>query len=160
MMPKKYAYLSGAAVAAIALAIVGGKSLADSSSGNRQPVFAVDASWPQPLPAPVGDDGDSLVADFIQDVSAEDPSDVTGHTLLKEKLRDALKGLTERERKILEMRFGLQDGYSHTLEDIGNIYQVTRERIRQLEAKALRKLRHPTRIHHLHGFLETKEDNA
>jgi len=130
----------------------------------RMPVSRVHAllkmaRQPVSLDAPVGDEGDARVADFIEDQSAEDPSDMTGQTLLKEKLRDAFKGLTERERKILEMRFGLLDGYSHTLEEIGNIYQVTRERIRQLEAKALRKLRHPTRIHHLHGFLQTKDDS-
>jgi RNA polymerase primary sigma factor len=116
------------------------------------------ARQPVSLDAPVGDDGDAQIADFIEDKGAEDPSDVTGQTLLKEKLRDAFKGLTERERKILEMRFGLVDGYSHTLEEIGNIYQVTRERIRQLEAKALRKLRHPSRCWHLQGFLESKDD--
>jgi RNA polymerase primary sigma factor len=129
----------------------------------RMPVSRVNAllkmaRQPVSLDAPVGEDGDARVADFIEDQAAEDPSHITGQTLLKEKLQDAFKGLTERERKILEMRFGLVDGYSHTLEEIGNLYQVTRERIRQLEAKALRKLRHPTRIHHLHGFLQTKED--
>jgi RNA polymerase primary sigma factor len=129
----------------------------------RMPVSRVNAllkmaRQPVSLDAPVGDEGDASVADFIEDQSAEDPSDMTSQTLLKEKLRDAFKGLTERETKILEMRFGLLDGYSHTLEEIGNIYQVTRERIRQLEAKALRKLRHPTRIHHLHGFLQTKDE--
>jgi RNA polymerase primary sigma factor len=118
------------------------------------------ARQPVSLDAPVGDEGDARVADFIEDQTAENPSVVTGHTLLKEKLSDALAGLTARERKILEMRFGLVDGCTHTLEELGNIYQVTRERIRQLEAKALRKLRHPTRIHHLRGFLETKEDTA
>jgi len=118
------------------------------------------ARQPVSLDAPVGSDGEARVADFIEDKSAEDPSDVTGLTLLKEKLSDAFKSLTERERKILEMRFGLMDGNSHTLEEIGNLYQVTRERIRQLEAKALRKLRHPTRIRHLRGFLETKEEST
>jgi RNA polymerase primary sigma factor len=116
------------------------------------------ARQPVSLDAPVGEDGEARVADFIQDQSADDPSDVTGQTLLKEKLRDAFNSLTERERKMLEMRFGLVDGYSHTLEEIGNIYQVTRERIRQLEAKALRKLRHPRRICHLQGFLEIKDN--
>jgi RNA polymerase primary sigma factor len=116
------------------------------------------ARQPVSLDAPVGTDGEARVADFIEDKSAENPSDVTGLTLLKEKLSDAFKSLTERERRILEMRFGLMDGNSHTLEEIGNLYQVTRERIRQLEAKALRKLRHPTRISHLRGFLETKEE--
>jgi len=78
--------------------------------------------------------------------------------LLKEKLDDVLTSISQRERKILEMRFGLVDGYGYTLEEIGKIYNVTRERIRQIEAKALRKLRHPTRIHHLQGFLESKEE--
>jgi len=114
------------------------------------------ARQPVSLDAPVGDDGDVRVGDFIEDKAAENPSDVTSHSLLKEKLDVVLTGLTERERKILEMRFGLVDGYGHTLEEIGILYNVTRERIRQIEAKALRKLRHPTRAHHLHGFLETK----
>ena len=106
----------------------------------------------------MGDDGDVRVSDFIEDKAAENPSDVTSHSLLKEKLDDVLTSITERERKILEMRFGLVDGYGHTLEEIGNIYNVTRERIRQIEAKSLRKLRHPTRAQHLHGFLETKQE--
>ena len=78
--------------------------------------------------------------------------------MLKEKLDHVLTSLSERERKILEMRFGLVDGFGHTLEEIGNLYNVTRERIRQIEAKALRKLRHPTRAHHLHGFLESQQE--
>ena len=116
------------------------------------------ARQPVSLDAPVGDDGDVRVGDFIEDKTAENPSDVTSHSLLKEKLDDVLTSITERERKILEMRFGLVDGYGHTLEEIGNIYNVTRERIRQIEAKSLRKLRHPTRAHRLHGFLETKQE--
>ena len=116
------------------------------------------AHQPISLHAPVGDDGDVSVGDFIEDKSAENPSDGTSYSLLKEKLDDVLTSLTERERKILEMRFGLVDGYDHTLEEIGKMYNVTRERIRQIEAKALRKLRHPTRVHHLHGFLETQQE--
>ncbi len=115
------------------------------------------AQQPVSLHAPVGDDGDVSVGDFIEDKSAENPSDVTSYSLLKEKLGDVLTTLTERERKILEMRFGLADGYERTLEEIGKMYNVTRERIRQIEAKALRKLRHPTRVRHLQGFLETEE---
>ena len=115
------------------------------------------AQQPVSLHAPVGDDGDVSVGDFIEDKSAENPSDVTSYSLLKEKLGDVLTTLTERERKILEMRFGLADGYERTLEEIGKMYSVTRERIRQIEAKALRKLRHPTRVRHLQGFLETEE---
>jgi RNA polymerase primary sigma factor len=118
------------------------------------------ARQPVSLDAPVGDDGDVNVGDFIEDKSAANPADCTSHSLLKEKLDTVLTSLSERERKILEMRFGLIDGCGHTLEEIGNLYQVTRERIRQIEAKALRKLRHPTRAHHLHGFLEVKEQVA
>ena len=115
------------------------------------------AQQPVSLHAPVGDDGDVSVGDFIEDKSAENPSDVTSYSLLREKLSDVLTTLTERERKILEMRFGLADGYERTLEEIGKMYNVTRERIRQIEAKALRKLRHPTRVRHLQGFLEGNE---
>ncbi len=118
------------------------------------------AQQPISLHAPVGDDGDVSVGDFIEDKSAENPSDVTSYSLLKEKLGDVLTSLTERERKILEMRFGLVDGYERTLEEIGKMYNVTRERIRQIEAKALRKLRHPTRVRHLQGFLESEEEAA
>ncbi len=118
------------------------------------------AQQPVSLHAPVGDDGDVSVGDFIEDKSAENPSDVTSYSLLKEKLGDVLTTLTERERKILEMRFGLTDGYERTLEEIGKMYNVTRERIRQIEAKALRKLRHPTRVRHLQGFLDGEDAAA
>jgi RNA polymerase primary sigma factor len=97
------------------------------------------------LQAPVGEDGDASFGDLIEDKSAENPSDTTSYHLLKYKLREVLSSLTERERKIVELRFGLVDGYERTLEEIGKQYKVTRERIRQIEAKALRKLRHPTR---------------
>jgi RNA polymerase primary sigma factor len=116
------------------------------------------ARQPVSLDAPVGDDGEVSVGDFIEDKEAENPSEGTSKSMLKEKLDHVLTSLSERERKILEMRFGLLDGYGHTLEEIGNLYNVTRERIRQLEAKALRKLRHPTRAHHLHGFLENQQE--
>ena len=109
------------------------------------------------LDAPLGEDGDARVGDLIEDKAAEDPSIGTGYSLRKEKLELVLASLTERERKILEMRFGLKDGDDRTLEEIGIIYNVTRERIRQIEAKGLRKLRHPTRLRHLQGFLESEE---
>jgi RNA polymerase primary sigma factor len=114
------------------------------------------ARQPVSLDAPVGEDGEVRVADFIEDNRAENPCHVTSQRMLKEKLDQVLNLLTERERKILEMRFGLVDGYGHTLEEIGCLYSVTRERIRQIEAKALRKLRHPKRIQQLRGFLETE----
>jgi RNA polymerase primary sigma factor len=109
------------------------------------------------LQAPVGDGDDASVGDFIEDKKAANPSDVTSYSLLKDTLSDVLATLTERERKIVEMRFGLADGYERTLEEIGRQYNVTRERIRQIEAKALRKMRHPTRLRHLQGFLENEE---
>ena len=109
------------------------------------------------LQAPVGDDGDANFGDFLEDKSAENPAEMTSQMMLKGKLAEALLTLTERERRILELRFGLTDGYERTLEEVGKRYKVTRERIRQIEAKALRKLRHPTRARHLQGFLETAE---
>ncbi len=115
------------------------------------------AQQPISLQAPVGDSDDTSFGDFIPDQAAEDPSDVTAVSLLKEKIRDVLDTLTERERAVLEQRFGLVDGYSRTLEEVGRQFKVTRERIRQIEAKALRKMRHPTRIRQLEGYLEAQE---
>ena len=115
------------------------------------------AQQPISMHAPVGDEGDVSFGDFIEDKTAENPSDMTSYSLLRTTLVDVLRTLTERERKILEMRFGLVDGYQYTLEEIGKQYKVTRERIRHIEAKALRKLRHPTRARLLQGFLETEE---
>jgi RNA polymerase primary sigma factor len=116
------------------------------------------AQQPISLQAQVGDSDDTTFGDFIEDKSAENPSEMTAYALLKEKIRDVLDTLTERERAVLEQRFGLVDGYSRTLEEVGRQFRVTRERIRQIEAKALRKMRHPTRIRHLHGFLEADEN--
>jgi RNA polymerase primary sigma factor len=115
------------------------------------------AQQPISLQSPVGDSEDTNFGDFIEDKSAENPSDMTSYSLLKDKLGDVLASLTERERKVLELRFGLGDGYSRTLEEVGKQFKVTRERIRQIEAKALRKMRHPTRIRQLQGFLDTNE---
>ena len=115
------------------------------------------AQQPISLQSPTGENEDSNVGDFIEDKSTENPSEVTSLTLLKEKLTDVLSSLNERERKVLELRFGLGDGYSRTLEEVGSQFRVTRERIRQIEAKALRKMRHPTRIRQLHGFNEVDE---
>jgi len=115
------------------------------------------AQNPISMQATVGDSDDACFGDFIEDKSAENPSVMTGASLLKEKLDQVLGTLNERERRIVEMRFGLVDGYGRTLEELGKHYQLTRERIRQIEAKALRKLRHPTRAFHLKGFLELAE---
>ena len=115
------------------------------------------AQQPISLQAPVGDSDDTSFGDFIEDKSAENPADMAAIVLLKEKIKDVLDSLTERERQVLEQRFGLVDGYSRTLEEVGKQFKVTRERIRQIEAKALRKMRHPTRLRQLEGFLEPKD---
>jgi RNA polymerase primary sigma factor len=115
------------------------------------------AQQPISLQSPVGESEETNFGDFIEDKGAENPSDMTAIVLLKEKIKDVLETLTERERQVLEQRFGLVDGYSRTLEEVGRQFRVTRERIRQIEAKALRKMRHPTRIRQLEGFLEAPE---
>ena len=115
------------------------------------------AQQPISLQAPVGDSDDTSFGDFIEDKSAENPADMAAIVLLKDKIKDVLESLTERERQVLEQRFGLVDGYSRTLEEVGKQFKVTRERIRQIEAKALRKMRHPTRLRQLEGFLEPKD---
>ncbi|UPA28387.1 MAG: RNA polymerase sigma factor RpoD [Verrucomicrobiota bacterium] len=112
------------------------------------------AQQPISLQSPVGDNEDSSFGDFIEDKSAENPYDMTAYSLLREKINDVLVSLSEREKEVLTLRFGLKDGYSRTLEEVGQMFNVTRERIRQIEAKALRKMRHPTRIRQLHGFFE------
>ncbi|HUE35946.1 MAG TPA: RNA polymerase sigma factor RpoD [Candidatus Acidoferrum sp.] len=115
------------------------------------------AQQPISLQAPAGDGEESSFGDFIEDKSTESPLDLTSFSLLKDKLEDVLSSLSERERKVLELRFGLGDGFARTLEEVGRQFRVTRERIRQIEAKALRKMRHPTRIRQLQGFLELEK---
>jgi RNA polymerase primary sigma factor len=119
------------------------------------------AQQPISLQSPVGDGDDTSFGDFIEDKSAENPYDMTAYSLLREKIVDVLDSLTERERRVLSLRFGLVDGYSRTLEEVGKQFKVTRERIRQIEAKALRKMRHPTRLRQLTGFFDAEQpDNA
>jgi RNA polymerase primary sigma factor len=112
------------------------------------------AQQPISLQSPAGESEETSFGDFLEDKSSENPAEKTSFSLLKGKLNDVLTSLSEREQKVLELRFGLGDGCSRTLEEVGQQFQVTRERIRQIEAKALRKMRHPTRIRQLHGFLE------
>jgi len=112
------------------------------------------AQQPISLQSPVGDGEETSLGDFIEDKNTESPIDIASFVLLKDRLGDVLSSLNERERRVLELRFGLGDGYARTLEEVGKQFRVTRERIRQIEAKALRKMRHPTRIRQLHGFLE------
>ena len=106
------------------------------------------------LESPVGDDGDSSFGDFIEDRSAESPANATAFSVFQERLDDVLSTLTEREEKVLRLRFGLGDGYPRTLEEVGSVFNVTRERVRQIEAKALRKMRHPTRARALKPFVD------
>ncbi|MCY2964211.1 MAG: sigma-70 family RNA polymerase sigma factor [Planctomycetota bacterium] len=114
-------------------------------------------TWKHPisLDTPVGESEDSSFGDFLEDGSEHTPSESAMHKLLKDKIGHVLKSLTYREREIIKLRYGLGDGYSYTLEETGRIFKVTRERIRQIESKALRKLQHHTRSMHLKGFVET-----
>ena len=112
------------------------------------------AQEPVSLETPIGEEEDSHLGDFIPDDDAPAPQDAASHTLLKEQLAEVLDTLTPREEKVLRLRFGLEDGRSRTLEEVGKEFNVTRERIRQIEAKALRKLRHPSRSKKLKDFLD------
>jgi len=112
------------------------------------------AQAPVSLETPIGEEEDSHLGDFIPDDDAPAPADAASMLLLKEQISDVLKTLTPREEKVLALRFGLADGQSHTLEEVGKEFNVTRERIRQIEAKALRKLRHPSRSKRLRDFLD------
>jgi RNA polymerase primary sigma factor len=112
------------------------------------------AQQPISLQSPVGDGDEASFGDFIEDKMADNPLDITSFSLLKDKLGEVLRSLNARERQVLELRFGIGDGNARTLEEVGQQFSVTRERIRQIEAKALRKMRHPTRLKQLHGFLD------
>ena len=111
------------------------------------------AEEPISLERPVGDEESSQLGDFIEDDDALEPMDAAAREMLREQVQSALAALSERERQVLELRFGLIDGKDHTLEEVSRYFNVTRERIRQIEAKALRKLRHPTRSRHLREYL-------
>jgi RNA polymerase primary sigma factor len=115
------------------------------------------AQQPVSLQSPVGDGDETSFGDFIEDKAADNPLDITSFSLLKSRMGDVLCSLTDRERQVLELRFGLGDGNARTLEEVGQQFRVTRERIRQIEAKALRKMRHPTRLKQLDGFLEAED---
>jgi RNA polymerase primary sigma factor len=115
------------------------------------------AQHPISLQAEVGDGGESQFGDFLEDTAADSPAEATGYSILKDKMNEVLSTLTERERKVLIQRFGLLDGKPKTLEEVGIEFNVTRERIRQIEAKALRKMRHPTRSKQLKAFLDLLE---
>jgi RNA polymerase primary sigma factor len=109
---------------------------------------------PISLEAPVGQDGEAFLGDFIEDSALTPPVELASHQLLKMQIAEALDKLSERERRIIVLRFGLEDGKFRTLEEVGREFGITRERIRQIEAKALRKLRHPSYSRQLRGYLD------
>ena len=115
---------------------------------------------PISLQKPIGDEGDTHFGDFIEDKKAVSPANATLHSMLKEEITSVLSTLDDRERKILELRFGIMDGTSRTLEEVGAEFNVTRERVRQIESKALRKLRHPTRSRRIKSFLDMAAKEA
>ena len=112
------------------------------------------AQEPVSLETPIGEEEDSHLGDFIEDHEALAPAEAASFTMLREQLSSVLESLTPREQQVLRLRFGLDDGRTRTLEEVGQVFGVTRERIRQIEAKALRKLRHPSRSKKLKDFLE------
>jgi len=113
---------------------------------------------PISLDRTVGESEDSYFGDFVEDETAENPVETAGTEMLKDRIEEVLKTLTYREREIIKLRYGIGDGYTYTLEEVGRIFKVTRERVRQVEAKAIRKLQHPVRARKLEGFLESKEE--
>ena len=125
----------------------------DISVEKVRQVFRI-AQEPLSLETPVGEEEDSQLGDFIEDKEAKSPINEAAFTMLKDRIREVLRTLTEREAKVIRLRFGIEDGYPRTLEEVGTEFQVTRERIRQIEAKALKKLRHPVRSQQLRGFMD------
>ena len=132
------------------------KELADALDMTEEKVLEIMqiAREPASLETPIGEEDDSHLGDFIEDEVIENPVDYTTRVVLREQLDEVLDTLTDREENVLRLRFGLDDGKMRTLEDVGKVFNVTRERIRQIEAKALRKLRHPSRSKQLKDFIE------
>jgi len=128
---------------------------ADMSVSEARRVMKI-SRHPISLDRPVGESEDSYFGDFIEDETAESPLESAGSEMLKDRIEDVLKTLTYREREIIKLRYGIGDGYTYTLEEVGRIFKVTRERVRQVEAKAIRKLQHPVRARKLEGFLDGK----
>jgi RNA polymerase primary sigma factor len=126
----------------------------DMSPERVEEVMALFFRQPMSLDMPIGEDGDSLLGDFVADHASLAPAEATSQQLLKEQIDKVLDELTEREKKVLQLRFGLKGGHTRTLEEVGREFNVTRERIRQIEGKALRKLRHPSRSRKLKDYLE------
>jgi RNA polymerase primary sigma factor len=109
---------------------------------------------PMSLDRPVGESEDSYFGDFIEDERQDMPSETAAQDMLKQRIEQVLRTLTYREREIIKLRYGIGDGYTYTLEEVGRIFKVTRERVRQVEAKAIRKLQHPVRARKLQGFVD------
>jgi RNA polymerase primary sigma factor len=123
-------------------------------SGDKVREILKIAQDPVSLETPIGEEEDSHLGDFIEDVDSPAPAEAASHTLLKEQLAEVLRTLTPREEQVLRLRFGLDDGRTRTLEEVGKVFNITRERIRQIEAKALRKMRHPSRSKRLKDYLD------
>jgi len=115
---------------------------------------------PISLDRPIGESDDSYFGDFIEDESVESPVSAASREMLKDRIESVLSTLTFREREIIKLRYGIGDGYTYTLEEVGRIFRVTRERVRQIEAKAVRKLQHPVRARRLGGFLDSPGNDA
>ncbi|MEX2672102.1 MAG: RNA polymerase sigma factor RpoD [Phycisphaeraceae bacterium] len=130
---------------------------AEMTIGEARRVLKI-SRHPISLDRPVGESEDSYFGDFIEDESAESPTDTAAQQMLSDRIEAVLKTLTYREREIIKLRYGIGDGYTYTLEEVGRIFKVTRERVRQVEAKALRKLQHPVRARKLSGFLDSSAD--
>ena len=133
--------------------------LAGMSTSETRRVLKI-ARHPISLDKPVGESEDSYFGDFIEDETAESPIETAGTEMLKDRIEEVLKTLTYREREIIKLRYGIGDGYTYTLEEVGRIFKVTRERVRQVEAKAIRKLQHPVRARKLEGFLDASKAAA
>jgi len=127
---------------------------AELSIGETRRVLKI-SRHPISLDRPVGESEDSYFGDFIEDETAESPVSAASQGMLKDKIEAVLNTLTRREREIIKLRYGIGDGYTYTLEEVGRVFNVTRERVRQIEAKAIRKLQHPVRARRLEGFLES-----
>ena len=141
------------AIAAIGTTVVAAvASAADVSLEETRRVLNIGRQ-PVSLDRPVGESEDSSFGEFIEDHSSENPIRTATNVILRDKIEQLLKTLTYREREIIRLRYGLGDGYTYTLEEVGRIFKVTRERVRQIEAKAVSKLQHPVRSKQLEGFL-------
>ena len=133
------------------------EELAESVGMSLEETERIMKTWKHPvsLDTPVGESEDGSFGDFLQDDNESNPAESAMQEMLRDKIEVVLRSLTYREREIIKLRYGLGDGYSYTLEETGRIFKVTRERIRQIESKALRKLQHETRAAHLRGFVDT-----